>query len=110
MTFRGMHAAICAVVLASTSCKSGTAKSTVVPQPPPPPAITSVVPNLVTRNAAFTFLITGTGFGGTTVSQDQAPTLVIERTRDLDGNPVPGPSQSGRVAVRAQGGVEQVAI
>ncbi len=92
-------APLAAVVLAALSCHGGG-----------DPAIQSVEPRVAARNSPFALEITGTGFGGATTSKDSAPTLFIERTRDLDGNPVPGPSDSGLVRVEVAGGTERISV
>ena len=74
------------------------------------PAIQSVEPRVAARNSMLDLEITGTGFGGATTSRDSAPTLIVERTRDIDGNAVSGPSESGLVPVTAAGGTERISV
>src|SRR4051812_43186383 len=90
---------LAAIVLAAVSCQGGGN-----------PAIQSVEPRVAARNSQTDLEITGTGFGGATSSRDSAPTLVVERTRDIDGNPVSGPSDSGLVPVTAAGGTERISV
>ncbi len=90
---------LAAIAFAALSCHGGG-----------DPAIQSVEPRVAARNSPFALEITGTGFGGPTTSKDSAPTLFIERRRDLDGNPVSGPSDSGLVPVQVAGGTERISV
>lgn len=75
-----------------------------------PPSITSVEPRVVAANVGFTLIIEGTNLGGPTSSEATAPTLTIFRSRDLEGRPVSGPSDSGKVPVTVVAGVERIEI
>ncbi len=90
------------VVLAVVGCPGGSK--------PPAPVLESVEPRVTAANVPMHLVITGTGFGGQAQVPELAPTLTVTRTRDLEGNPVTGPSDSAPVPVTVSGSVERVEI
>jgi hypothetical protein len=76
----------------------------------PPPALQQVEPRLAAPNTPLHVVITGQGFGGAATTPEVAPTLTLERIRDVVGNAVSGPSDSALVPVTVQGGVERVEV
>ncbi len=80
-------------LLALGGCSSAGSKA-------PPPALSNVEPRLIFQPQPSALIITGTNLGGAGLLA-AAPTLFVERTRDLDGAAATGPSDSGQVAVQA---------
>jgi hypothetical protein len=74
------------------------------------PLLQQVEPRLAAANTPIHVVITGQGFGGVAATPEVAPTLTLERMRDVAGNAVSGPSDSALVPVTTQGGVERVEV
>lgn len=91
-----------AILLALTACTSSGTKA-------PPPSILTAEPRVTFRQQPFNLVLTGTNLGGGGLLQ-VPPTLFIERTRDLDGAPVTGPSDSGQVEVQAGPDGETISV